>query len=267
LIGGPAGEVGVDRLADELELVTARLPSAQAWAELNARASGLFGFVGVNPARNPASVEALAAQISRRISELRRGAAELVPALERRLRELAADVESADRARSAHAALAIVDAAGSGDDVDLIERVAAVQLPTSAQAVGTSLVSAAPVARALDDERWQVLERVVAARAGNERADAIIARLSEAVKRDEFAEPLEPAIARAYSEGVALLAPPPRPAPPPLPPPPPPPPPDGVRYGEAAGLTLPDARTKLDELAREDGHVTIDLTWTITPRS
>jgi hypothetical protein len=216
-----------------------------------------LGLVAVNPARNPSSVEKLADDLRVKGSALAPAAEELVPLLEQRLGELGGDPANADRMRTAVAARGLAQGVAQGDDpVAVIERLAAAQVPTTEQALGTSLASAGATVQALDGARWQV-PLLVAQRAGSgERAhQRIVEELSRALSHDEFAEPLGPAVERASTQGMALLGeakPPGGPAPP------------GATRGSLSGANVVEARSKLDELEREQGSVRVDLHWTIT---
>jgi hypothetical protein len=271
LQNGPPGEVGIDRLPGELELVAASLPDEPSWETAQRRAQALFGLGGLNPARTAASVAAFADAVTDRAAAATAAAAALVLALERRLGQLFIDASEAERAQSAIAGRALVDACGrAGDPVELVEVVATAELPTSAQAVGASLSTAAEIARRLEDERWLVIERFLAASPSSGR-DAALDRLRETISRDEFSAPLEPAIAAAYHAGIELIStpspePPPQPSlepPEPSAEPTPAPAPDAWR-GHAERLTIAQARAQLDELEARGDSLVIDLTWTST---
>lgn len=263
--GGPA-EPALDKLEDDLELVTPDLPDESVWRAAVDRAAAVLGLADVNPARNPASFERLVADLRAKGAVLLPSMEGLIPLLERRTRELAADPEQTPRMRTARVASEVASAlARTEDGAKMIERLAVIEMPMSEQHVGTSLASAQTVAAALEGERWQVLDLVAGRAAADERGFVeVAAALREALVADEFAVPLEPAIAKAFDDGVRLL----RPAPPP--PPPPPPGPDGadVVRGRRDGLDLEEARAQLEGLATEaqDGEVRVDLSWTITTK-
>lgn len=263
LHGGPVLPT-VDRLDDGLELVTIDLPSERSWRLAADRAGAILGLTSVNPARNATSFERLVADLCERGAALLPAAEQLLPLLERRLSELDAEPARAMRLSTAVIARDLVAGLRSGvDGVTLIERFAGTHLPTSEQAIGTSLTSAAGVVAALEDPRWEMLGVVgERARSGEEAHRRIVEELAQVLERDEFAAPIVPAVERAASEGVKLLrvaaAPSerdPRPAAPPA----------GTDHGGAAQrLDLVAARRKLDELEKAEGRVVVDLAWTIT---
>jgi hypothetical protein len=272
LLGGPAGEVGIERLSDELELVTAKLPGETNWEVAQDRAAALFGLPAINPARTSASVESFAAAVNTRTAALSAGAHALVPALEQRITQMKIDLTTSDRLRSARSAQAVVDACTTAiDPVDLVEQIAATPIPTTPQAVGASLSTAEEIRRLLTDARWQVIERLLATDGdgGDGGEDAALTSLRSALAHDEFSEPLAPAVEAAYEAGVRLITPP-SPPPPGAPSPPPSPlaPPPLISHGHdhAARLTIAEAQAKLAELDEGDGTWLIDLTWTAADR-
>jgi len=256
LHGGPA-QAQIEKLDDDLELVAAEPPDEDAWRSAVSRAGSILGLAAVNPARNPSSVEKLADDLRAKGGALLPAAGELVPLLEQRLREVGGDPVAADRVRTAVAARELAQGLTQGDDpVAVIERLAAAQVPTTEQALGTSLASAAATVQALDAAHWQVPLLVAQrARSGEQAHQRIVVELTRALSHDEFAEPLARAVERASTQGVALLGEaksPVRSGPP------------GATRGSLSGANLGEARSKLDELEREPGSVQVDLDWTIT---
>jgi hypothetical protein len=253
--GGPA-EPSLDKLDDDLELVTAALPDEKNWRIAVDRAASVLGLVAVNPARNPASFEALVVSLREKGAVLLPAMESLLPLLEHRTRELEAEPNISARIATARVAAEVAQTlARTEEAAALIDRLAAMEMPMSEQHVGTSLATAAAIGSALDGDRWQVLELVAGRAAAGERGFAEVAQaLRAALLADEFAAPLEPAIAKAYDDGVRLLQ--------PVEPPPPPPP--GVVREQRAGLSVDQARNELNRLAAEQGKVVIDLHWSIT---
>jgi hypothetical protein len=203
----------------------------------------------VNPALTPGSVEALGALVRERARTAGAHPHALVEALERRATELGVGGD-AHRLRTAAAAEDLVARlAAATTSLEAIHAVAAVEVPTSDQALGSSIASAQRVRAALEDDRWTVLDKIRTARAAG--ADAVLRRLADALGRDEFAAPLEDAVKAAYEAAVGLLA---GPAPTPAPAPAP-----NHTTGSLQRVTVREARAKLDSLP--DGAM-VDLRWT-----
>ncbi len=257
LHGGP-GQPTVEKLDDDLELVTAELPEEGAWRTAVERAASILGLASVNPAHNPTAFERLVAALEERGAALLPAAEQIVPLLERRLRELATDPAEAQRLKTALVAREIARVLTENTTpVAMIGRFAQIEVPTSDQAVGTSLISSAALLATLEDPQWQLIG-IATKRADGGEVDyrRVLENLTHALTRDEFAEPLASAVERAASDAAALLQdqePTPastngRP---------------GVVHGSLSGLGLQGARTKLEELASETGEVRIDMSWTI----
>jgi hypothetical protein len=258
--GGPV-EPMLERLEDDLELVTPELPDEDSWRATVVRAGSVLGLGDVNPARNPASFERLVAELRGKGEQLLPGLETLIPLLERRTRELGGDPAASERMRTANVAREVVQVlVESSESIELIERFAEISMPMSEQHVGTSLAMASAVAAALDGERWDVLTLVAGRAAAQESGFVEVgAALRDALLADEFSVPLEPAVAKAFADGVALMG----PAEPESPPPP------GLQVirGHKVGLSIEDARSELNQLCNGDGEVRVDLSWTITTHS
>jgi hypothetical protein len=257
LHGGP-GQATVEKLEDDLELVTAELPEESAWKIAVERAASILGLASVNPAHNPTAFERLVSALGECGVGLRPAAEQLLPLLERRLRDVAIDPVDVQRVKTARVALEIANVLTEDlAPTEMIDGFAGVEIPTSDQVVGRSLRSSAALLKTLEDPRWEMIG-VAAKRAdsGDLSYRRVLEHLAHALTRDEFAEPLAPAVARAASDAAALLQDQePAPRTPGIE--------SGVVRGSLSGLELEGARAKLQELASEVGEVRIDMSWTI----
>ena len=269
--GGPV-DPPIDKLDDDFELVSPRLPDEAAWKVACARASSVLGIADVNPARR--SFETLAMALKAKAQAVLPAAQGVQGALEQRLVALGAELATTPRYQTARAARQVAEALTLTEDpVEVIERFAGVALP-SERHVGTALSSAEVVRAALDDDRWTLLGVAIGrAKAGEPGFVEVIGALRDAVSADEFAVPVAPAVAKAYTDAVKLIEPSGAPrvtpvAQSPSAPVAPPPAPPGMQVvrGDKAGLGLDEARAELDRLASEDGDVEVALQWTITTR-
>jgi hypothetical protein len=262
--GGPADPT-LDKLEDDLELVSPQLPDEHSWDVARGRASSVLGIADVNPSLR--SFETLVATLRTRGQTVLPSIEALLPILEKRAADFAVELDSNPRMRSAQIAhelaRGLVDPA---DSITVIERLAALEIPSEPH-VGTALASADTVRMALDGERWTLLGVAIdRASAGEPGFVEVVTSLRNALATDEFAAQLEPAVAKAYADAVKLIG---ATAPPPPTPPPVAPPPPGVSVsrGEKSGLDIDEARTELDQLSTEEGEVQVDLRWTITTKS
>jgi hypothetical protein len=271
-LDGGSEQPTVEKLDDELELVTSELPDESAWHAAVARAASIFDLEAVNPAYNPTAFERLVARLRERGTALLPDAERLVGSLEGRLANLGADPQQAARLCTAVAACELVRGLSDGErPVAVIECLAAAELPASEQVVGASLSTVEAVLATLEDPRWDTLG-LAAKRAeqGHVAYRRIVEALAQTLAHDEFAEPLDPAVKRAHSKAIALLeesgstarpaassGPGSKPAVAAAAK-------AGTVHGEAHGIAIAQAREKLDQLDAEPGEVRIDLSWTIT---
>jgi len=242
----------VTQLPDDVELVTAELPPAEVWDLAVTRAPAVFGLTAVNPARTVNSVDALGSAIRERARAASPHVDGLLAALRRRADEVGVP-DDADRLQTAAAAYDLVTRiAAATSDLEAIRSLADAAVPTTEQALGSSIATAERLRTVLNDDRWRVLDTVRTSRP--EGGDRILQRLADVLGRDEFAAPLKEAIADAYEAAVALLAPPRRPQE------------QGgsdtpakAGTGHLRRVSIQEARAKLDELP--EGTL-VDLSWT-----
>jgi hypothetical protein len=250
--GDPVGQVGVDRLEDVLTLESVRLPTEADWAAALRRAGSVFGLANVNPHRGATSVEALGDRLRAKAAEWVGPSADVVTALENR-RGLVGVSTDAARLRTASAARELAAAvAGASGAVDALEALATATVPTSDQALGTSLAAAAAVLAVLRDPRWDLLETALPGLPAEREA------LRAAFEQDEFTTALGQAIDDAYRAAVRATRVQPRPGGgdgrgrevQPV---------DG-KGGVIANLSVAAARAKLDELPT---NAVVELHWTV----
>ena len=195
----------VDRLAPTVEARTQVLPSEDTWEVATERAAAIFG-VPANPLLNASNVASLVAGVSEVARDHAEAARALVDAL--RLAAQRLDVgEDVDRVRTAKEALALVDAIHGAEDVEVVELVATADVPTTAEALGRSIRSAAQVRAALEATNWELIATATGL-GGDRRAEAqgIEQRLAESFAADELVTSLPAALQQATSASTSLVA-------------------------------------------------------------
>ncbi|QBI18516.1 phage resistance protein [Egibacter rhizosphaerae] len=204
LRGAPVGPI-VERLDPSVELRDVELPDEDVYAEAARRVGGLFGVVA-SPVRSAASVAELAGPVREHAKRDREPARELVRVLEAHRDRLALGDE-ADRLRTAQAAAALLDTVATADDRDVVEAIAAVEVPTSLEAMARSTSTAADVRRALQETNWALLEQT--RRLDGEwasHAAGIIERVQRAATAEEVADSLTDTLRTAEHEATDLLS-------------------------------------------------------------
>ncbi len=157
----------------------------------------------MNPYLTAAGVAELTADIQQRVGVLTDDASGLVPQVEHAYQRLGLDAGQPGRLATARAGRDLLDGLrrAGGDRVRLIETLAGAQLPGTEAALANSLTRARVVADALRAFRWDRLTPLREAEAtaddrGRSAASALNA-LRAAVRADEFASRIGPALSAA----------------------------------------------------------------------
>lgn len=264
--GGPVTP-SLDRLDDGYEVVSPELPEQGEWDVARARAASVFGLGDVNPALS--SFEALAARLRGEAASVGPASESLVAALEAKTTQFGVDEASA-RLASARAGRDLTRVLLHNEGpLDRIRAFASFPIG-SEQHVGTALKSAGGVALTLRSDNWSLLA-VALSRESEPGFQQVISRVRDSLAADEFASPLATIVTGAYADAVKLVQSPTQPVTPPPPPVEPPLPPvlPGVTVvrDSKAGLSVGDAQAELDRLAKTEGDVEVELTWTITTKT
>lgn len=268
--GGPV-EPALDNLTDEMELREEVLPPADLWEKARHRASTIFGFAS-SPLRNATNVSRLTEDVARQSGELRDSAARLVARLRERLQGLGIELSGSARLGTASAALNLIESILSPQSHGVVAVLASATVPSSDQALGRSLKSAAQVLGTLESTNWEVFDAV--GRLSDERRGAaagIRQRVSEALGHDEIAQALGPVLSQAQRDALNLLVDTATPVDPPPPAPAPPPPVAGEEVlGEGdAVLSGAEARVALDQLQKQladEPQARLELKWRLLRR-
>ncbi|HUY49759.1 MAG TPA: DUF6079 family protein [Streptosporangiaceae bacterium] len=188
------------------------LPGEDDWTQARERAQALFGIGNISELRTARNVSVL-------VGRVREQAASLLPAA-RQLRDMliergpvvlgaAVDPASTSRARIADAAVRLCEElAAVADDLALIRVLASFELPGAALHLGRSLATAPDVVRAAERVDWPIYVSVAGWKAGHRlgpQARSLSEQLAAAWEANEYAMPLQPALAAADSAARRLL--------------------------------------------------------------
>ncbi|WP_242911417.1 PglY protein [Actinomadura terrae] len=216
-------------------------PSEQQYGRARTRAAALFG-VSVPDILSGRNVRRLAEQIRERARELEAPVNDVRRALEAHAPSLGIEDPDTPRRRSVrHAADLLARLAAVRDQgTPLVQALADAEYDVSDQVLGSAMVSAPTLLRALDETQWVVLDGVRGfAGRGDDigaRAEQLVRQVTRAARADEFVESLSPVLEAANEQAVALLTEASRQARPvPTTPPPTDPVPDPEDAGQGAG--------------------------------
>jgi len=257
LHGGPA-QPNLEGLSDQLELREEELPDGEVWEEAIERAGKVFG-IAVSPLRNASNLS----ELSEKLGSAAQGGLEHCVAVAERLEVLSAelhvDEEAAKRLRTARATCALLRSLVPAHGKARIEKLAAAEVDTSLEAMGSSFRKAASCRATLELTKWQLFESIK--RLSGERAveaERLRSELAEALGADEYAVALATKLPALEGRAIELLAPPEREAPPPSAVP------GTLQEGRNVDLdaaALRAAAQKLEELLEEHPGSRLTIDW------
>lgn len=251
--GAPVAAPRPGQAKPEMELRTEPLPTPEEYRAAVDRAGALFG-ITANPFLTAPAVAELTERLRTDVAARIDAANALVPKVEAAYTHLGLHLDAPSgrlaTARSVAALLARLRTAGTR--VTLVQALAQAALPATDVAASKSMSAAAPVTEALHGYRWDRLVPLLEAERGDDPAAAqarsVLVALRAALRADELASALRPALDLA-ADGVFAWLEGRRPPPPPPPLPPPGPRPLGP---DDVVLVLPQgspAQPVLDQLA------------------
>ena len=198
----------LEHITDDYELRHPPLPDVAAWDTAVPRAATLFGLVH-NQLLTATNVADLAAAVRDKARAAVADSQQLVRALERHATVLGLD-PAADTGRLATArrvAAALNQLSGEANDVVLVELLASLDLGTDDITASRSVSTARAVHEALARTQWSLLESVGKLADGRaERGRAILDRLTDAARAEQFSVDLVPALDEAVTAASRLLA-------------------------------------------------------------
>lgn len=205
LHGGPFNVGAKGELLDELVLVDQPLPAAQSWETAKKRAAAWFGITLLSSARNAANVSELATQLKAQAEAKAGPAQELVPALTAALAKIEQVDSHPARLRTAEAAARLLrKLQEKAKPEDRVEVLAAIELPSTEQALRRSIDTAKEVIAALEVVHWEAFSG--AWRLASAAADGNRDRVREILEEDEIAIALAPALREAERQAIQLLS-------------------------------------------------------------
>jgi hypothetical protein len=264
LHGGPV-QAELQRLDDETELRTQKLPSAESYVKAVQRAGTIFG-ITASKLLNASNATGLAEKLVAEARQHRASCATLVERLRGPLERFVAAPEQASRMVTARACVALLDALATAGSSGANEALANAGVATSEAAMASSLKRAGDVGTVLESS-WTVftaLKNVSGERATS--AAEVLRDLGEALSSDEYAVGLVSALRRLNDDALRAIVPPSAPSSPT---------PSAatpgaaiVAAGEEKGLAPAAVRELIGRLEREHAaaDVEVDVAWRVRKR-
>jgi hypothetical protein len=203
--GSPVTKPELGRLQADWQLAAQDLPSDDAWATARSRGADI-GVVAASTLRSATTVADLSQKVvGRLVEDGGQAVRDLVPQIEAAAARLGV-VADGDRFSTARAGVALVEALRRQPE-RAAEVLARATVPTSMAALGTSIVQSAEVTKALQEANWDLLRAATElGDASLADADAIKARLVDALVADELAVGLVGRLRDAVTAATQLLA-------------------------------------------------------------
>jgi hypothetical protein len=248
-------------LPDSLTLVHQALPDTETWRKAVEMAGAVFGG-SASTLLNATNVSKFQVKLAEDVNGFVGNCSRLPGVLTAYYDKLGVD-KSGNRLRTAQAAEVLLHELQNGDgEHHVVKTLAECEIPTSPQALGTSVKSAEAINKVLEETNWALLEGVWNNPEHQAAGEKIRHHLQQALLADEFVIHLEPALKQAIMEATKVLTKKPEP-------PPPSPPPKGKKIkaqDSKQGLLKNELvkEFKAIEQAVGDGkNITVNLTWEV----
>ncbi|AMV19858.1 phage resistance protein [Planctomyces sp. SH-PL14] len=203
--GGPYDGATLQSLPDECELRSVDLPEEASWEGALARAGNLFGS-GVSRLRNAANVGRLNGELQQQARGGRPSCVKYLQQLRERLPKFGLTLQETDRGRTATATLALIEQLIAAEDGHVVDVLAMATIDTSESAMAECFKRAGELEGNLDTFGWALIE-AVRGLTGERQAAAqtLVESVRQALRSDEHAVPLAPALKGANARALQLL--------------------------------------------------------------
>jgi hypothetical protein len=265
---GAPWDATLTNLPDDCELREQKLPDQSRWDLAVQRAGSICGFAA-SPLLKASNVTNLEAEVKKRVAETSVSCQDYCQGLRDRLQVLGISAAEADRMKTTSATLALVERVNSAEAADIVDILVSAEIATSESAMGECFGKAAALSGTIQTANWEIFEAI--GKLTDERkqaADEIRVSVEQALRTDEHAIELAPALSAAQSKAVRLLTKPtivPTPTPE-SPKPEPTPKRSVVGQGseENLGMTAAtDLLSGLDRELREGQEIRLNVSWII----
>ncbi|MEV4675247.1 phage resistance protein [Actinomadura sp. NPDC049382] len=254
-------------IQSDMVLRRQELPSEEEFRRAGERAEAIFN-VARQPVNTARAVQSIAQAVRRQAGDLLDACESLVTIVTRNRATLGLDDDSPRFATTKAATRLLDQLAAESDPTKLLKKLAAADLSADGEVYRAVLTSARDLVGTLPGLQWRILDQLpaLAARTGpkQERAAALLERLRNAARHDEYTVPLKDRLREIESLAVDLIVDPdPDPDPDPPPPPPPPPPPAGAKTMRVPASEVAQVAGEMCGDAAANPDATYEITWRI----
>lgn len=193
-------------LADDVSLRAETLPTPEAW---QAAGAVMKSALGITPPETMTvrAIDRTTKDAKARVGQFLTSIKEYDANLANTLGRLSVPLPSSQRMDSLRAGRRLADEIMSKTGTELVNAVADMHLPTSADAIGIAIAQSAKLKSAIDAISWPLLDTVKAIQGPlQQEAAAVLGILTTAASADEHAAPLKTAIDAFNRDAAALVA-------------------------------------------------------------
>jgi hypothetical protein len=196
----------IDNLPNDLELKEQSLPSSEDWKEARHRGAAILD-ISSSELLNASNVSNFVAQVRKQASEYLKPCKEFHSELLNRLELLKVETNIAPRWQTSLAAKNLMEAIAAARDEDIVNILATARIETSESSMKVYINRAAELLNELKKAKWFLIERAVSLQDERAKAGQIIWKdLQEAIRQDEYAVVLAPALHNIEERAAKLLA-------------------------------------------------------------
>ena len=202
---GAAYDASLKDLPNQCDLREQSLPEPEDWDQATKLAGTIFG-VAASPLRNASNVASLSAKVKQKADDVSVACHDYQCKLGERLTAFGVEPAQAERHQTASATVALISTLGSGPSDTVVSTLTGATLVTSDTAMGGCVGKGAELLGHLEGTNWEIFD-AIAGLTDDRRstADEIRREIAEALKSDEHAVQLTPALRGAQSRAVQLL--------------------------------------------------------------
>ncbi len=199
--GGEPQLVDVKRLEDDYQLEQQTLPSNEVWAAAIINAQSIFGWNGAEY-RSAENVAKLANDAATHARTYKEDVKTLRETLNQHRENLGID-DNSDRVQTSEASAALIGQLTENvEPIEIITRLQEVNVPTSTQALGTSIKSSKAVTSAIRNTNWDFVKK--SAEISTEGSE-LTQTITQTAERDEFSVSLAGKLPEVSNRAGAIV--------------------------------------------------------------
>lgn len=198
-------EPSLNKIRNTWILKAQSLPDDATWKTATNRALRLLG-INISPLLNGTNVSQLCGKLLEAAKAARAPVNEYHTSLRKRLTDLAVDLTTANRLKTAHASTEVIESIIDAKDTEVIAKLVDARIETSDSAMGTAIKLADTFRQSLSQQAWKLFDGLVSIQDHRKvEAGKILADLREALASDEHVVSLGDTMNECQGRALRLL--------------------------------------------------------------